>query len=322
MSFWKGGSLSGRVTPEETKNQPSETVLQGGQKIGCACRWTRTLLLSGLLATLGLTGCGANSGGGNAVAIVNLEKVLKMTGADLEMNNAMQEREKQIRSGLANFQQQIEEAYNKKKDELGETPTDEQLRELQELQNQLVMQGQQARNQANQSLNNFQQDLFEGFQQQVGPVSLEVAKEKGFAIVLGQNPSILAFDTTIDITDDVIDRMKKMKPGSLDQAEGDSPSGLPLRPPASTPGAPSQPAQPSGPVSITPPLKTPAAPELPPQEPAPTDSPTPTPEPEKKPELEPTSEPEAEKKPETKPEPETKSEPEAKSDPEPSTNDN
>ncbi len=205
--------------------------------------WLTALCCATLV--MGFTGCGNGGGNSQAVAIVNLDKVLKMTGADLEINNAIQDRETQIRNGLANFQQQLEDALNKKKTEFGETPSEDQKQELQAFQSQLIAQNQQARNQANQSLNNFQQELLESFQQQVSPISLEVAKEKGYAIVLGQNPSILAFDTTIDITDEVIARMK--------QARSDT--GLAT---GQTPGSdgPLRPAAPSGQVPVTPPLKS------------------------------------------------------------------
>lgn len=209
----------------------------------CRGGWLTALCCAALV--MGIAGCGNGGGNSQAVAIVNLDKVLKMTGADLEINNAIQDRETQIRNGLANFQQQLEDALNKKRTEFGENPSEEQKQEIQAFQNQLIAQSQQARNQASQSLNNFQQEMFESFQQQVSPISLEVAKEKGYAIVLGQNPSILAFDTTIDITDEVIARMKQARPAggqSMGQAPG---SDVPLRP-----------AAPSGSVPVTPPLKS------------------------------------------------------------------
>ncbi|WP_261363018.1 OmpH family outer membrane protein [Rubinisphaera margarita] len=226
----------------------------------------RLLVVLSLLAPLSLlVGCGGSSNN-STVAIVNLDTVLKLTGADLEIATAIQEREKQIMAGLTKFQQDLEKQYEEKQQEIGESPTDEQKRELQALLNRLNSQNQQARQQASQNISTFQQDLYERFQEQAGPVSLEVAKEQGYSIVIGQNPSILAFDTSVDITDLVVERMKAMKTEGGSAAPGGEAPATPGLPPnggdatpIAPPGAPvTPPATPiTPPASLTP--STPAA---------------------------------------------------------------
>ncbi len=227
----------------------------------------RLFVVLSLLAPLSLlVGCGGSSSN-STVAIVNLDTVLKLTGADLEIATAIQEREKQIMAGLTKFQQDLESQYEAKQKEIGESPTDEQKRELQSLLNRLNAQNQQARQQASQNISTFQQDLYERFQEQAGPVSLEVAKEQGYSIVIGQNPSILAFDTSVDITDLVVERMKTMKaeggPTTAPSAEDATAApGLPQTGGDATPIAPGAPVTPPAtpitpPASLTP--STPAA---------------------------------------------------------------
>jgi len=204
-------------------------------------------LLAVLFAALCLTGCGNNGAESKAVAIVDLDRVLKMTGTDLEIQNAVQERQTRIRDDLSKFQKRLEEAWTAKRDEFGEEPSEEQQGQLQQFLVRLNQESQQAQSQAQQNVTQFRQDLYQTFQEQVSPISLEVAKEQGYSIVLGQNPSILAFDTTIDITDAVVERMKQLQQESAAGLSSDGPL---------TGGEEGAPVESGGPISITPQLKT------------------------------------------------------------------
>ncbi|MBR9800377.1 hypothetical protein GYB59_01160 [bacterium] len=205
-----------------------------------------------LIAALCFSGCGNNSADSKAVAIVDLDRVLKMTGTDLEIQNAVQERQTRIRDDLATFQKRLEDAWNTKKAEFGEEPSEEQQNQLQQFLIRLNQESQQAQSQAQANVSQFRQELYQTFQDQVSPISLEVAKEQGFSIVFGQNPSILAFDTSIDITDAVVERMKQLQQENAAGLGGEAPAT----------GGEDAPALPGAP-SITPKLQDPAPTETP-----------------------------------------------------------
>ncbi len=195
-----------------------------------------------------LAGCGETKTNSKAVAVLNMETVAMMTGADLSMQKAVQERNKQLSEGLSEFQAKIEEAWKKKQKEFGDKPTEEQRKQLDQYLRSLRNQSMEARDKTRQNLMQFQQELANKFRELVSPISLEVAKEHGYSIVIIENPSLIAFDTAINITDLVVERMKQTKGESsglpaVENKAGSSPeSKLPeLKQPTLPPLAPAQP---------------------------------------------------------------------------------
>ncbi len=202
-----------------------------------------------ILLAATLTGCGETKTTSKAVAVLNMETVAMMTGADLSMQKAIQERNKQLNEGLSEYQAKIEAAWKEKQKEFGEKPTEEQTRKLSRIFQDLKNQSMQAQEKTRQNLLRFQQELANKFRELVSPISLEIAKEHGYSVVIIENPSLIAFDTAINITDLVVERMKETRgdTSGLPTVEGTlkSPaaeSKLPeLKQPNLTPLAPAQP---------------------------------------------------------------------------------
>ncbi len=174
-----------------------------------------------LLATM-LTGCGETKTTSKAVAVLNIETVAMMTGADLNMQKAMQERNKQINEDLADYQSKIQATWKAEQEKVGEKPTEEQAKQLERTFQNLSVQSRQAQAKARENLASFQQELSIKFRELVSPISLEIAKEHGYSIVIIENPSLIAFDTAINITDLVVERMKETqgKSSGLPTVEG------------------------------------------------------------------------------------------------------
>ncbi|MBL4886831.1 MAG: OmpH family outer membrane protein [Planctomycetaceae bacterium] len=186
-----------------------------------------------ILLAATLAGCGETKTTSKAVAIVNLNTVAMMTGADLDMNKVVQERNKQLAAQLDQFEMDIDKQWKAKQDEFGKEPTEEQKQELGQVFQELGNRARQARAETQQNLVKFQQELATKFRELIKPISLEVAKEQGYSIVIIESPNILAFDVSINITDMVVERMKSMK--------AETTSGLPatnssLGTPSATPG--------------------------------------------------------------------------------------
>jgi len=164
-----------------------------------------------ILLAASLTGCGETKTTSKAVAVLNMETVAMMTGADLSMQKAVQERNKQLNEGLSAYQAKIEAAWKEKQKEFGDKPNEEQTRKLSRIFQELKSQSMQAEEKSRQNLIRFQQELANKFRELVSPISLEIAKEHGYSIVIIENPSLIAFDTAINITDLVVERMKETK---------------------------------------------------------------------------------------------------------------
>ncbi|MCA8988054.1 MAG: OmpH family outer membrane protein [Planctomycetaceae bacterium] len=237
------------------------------------------LLLTGIIA-----GCGGSGAETSTIAIVDMDTVLTMTGRDLTLQTALQERSQQIRTKLNDFQQGLEKAFADKQKSFGETPTDEQKQELQDLFNQLNLQNERAKASTEQNLRAFQQEIYQQFQSEVNAVCLELARSQGYELVLAKSPQVLAYSNTIDITDAVVEQVKQLKTdapvvgGTQPPTAGGS--AIPgLMPSTNTPIAP--PAQPgnnsltpSGSTTIAPVITPPATTSTPA---APAESSTPAP---------------------------------------------
>lgn len=154
---------------------------------------------------------GKSSGAG--VAVVDLDRVTTEIGRDVTITQALQQQKANLSSQLNNLQTSLQEALATKKKEFGESPTEEQLKALQDLEKENNSKVSQAEMQSQQSLSQLQQQLLNDLRDEVRPIAAEVARKRGALLVLIPNPAIvLSADNSIEITDDVIG---KLRPGSL-----------------------------------------------------------------------------------------------------------
>ncbi len=164
-----------------------------------------------ILLAVSFSGCGGTKTENKAVAVLNMQTVAMMTGADLSMQKAVQERRRQLNEGLAEYQDKLQATWKEKQKEFGDKPTEEQRKQLDQILRNLNRQSMQAEEKSRQNLMQFQQELVNKFRELVSPISLEVAKEHGYSVVIIENPNLIAFDTAINITDLVVERLKETK---------------------------------------------------------------------------------------------------------------
>lgn len=163
-----------------------------------------------------VAGCGAQganqtapavTGGGGAV-VVNLQDVLQRLGRDAELNKSLQEKQQEQRQQLAGYTSTLRQQYEDKKAEFGDNPNEEQQRQLQALQVEMNLRLRQAQAQTNAEFTEYQKQLVSRFREQVKPVAREIAAERNANIVLARDDGVvLSFDASIDITDEVVERM-------------------------------------------------------------------------------------------------------------------
>ncbi|HLJ12493.1 MAG TPA: OmpH family outer membrane protein [Planctomycetaceae bacterium] len=142
------------------------------------------------------------------VGVVDLDVVAKRIGRDIEMQKAVQDEMDSLNGKLATLQTSLNRIYEEKRDKLGESPTEEQLKDLQAWQDRTSAQLLESRRKAEVDLSNYRQSLIERFREQAKPVLREVADARGLSIVVPKNNGLLlSIDPAVEITDEVAKRM-------------------------------------------------------------------------------------------------------------------
>lgn len=179
-------------------------------------------LLYPLLAMLaGIYLCGCNSDESQpssattesgTVAVVDLDHLARSLGRDIEMVDSIKQAAGQLNSQLKVIQAQWEEEISDKKSEFGEEEelTDEQSQTLLKMQTVGNLKLNQLRQQAQAKLRGHQLGLVKRYQDDIRPIAEEIAKEKGFSVVISKNQAVLlTFDDSVDITEEVGKRLSE-----------------------------------------------------------------------------------------------------------------
>lgn len=158
---------------------------------------------------LSVIGCNRNSNSGNGpVAVVDLDAVASKLGKDKQILQMIEQRQVSLNEQVVATQNSLVQQLNKKKAEFGEVSEDE-AKELVQLQNKANTILASTRTQAQSNLTNFQQDVVNRFRAEVKPIAMELATKKGCRVVLSKNDTVVfAFDQTVDITDEVVAQLQ------------------------------------------------------------------------------------------------------------------
>ena len=148
---------------------------------------------------------GVKAGG---VAILDLDEVAKRFGCDKQMGTSIQQREASLNQQLASIKASYEKQIAERRQEFGDTPTDEQAKLLADIRRQAGASLNKVRQQAKNNLNQHGSLLIQGFRKEIKPIAREVAREKGLSIIVTKNDSVVFdYDTTVDITEGVIEKL-------------------------------------------------------------------------------------------------------------------
>jgi Skp family chaperone for outer membrane proteins len=174
-----------------------------------------TIVVAGLAALA--AGCGfkpgetteakaARSVGG--VGVVDLDMVAKRLGRDIEMGNEVQERLTSLNTKLNTLRESLRRLYDEKKDRFGDSPTEEQEKELQGTRDRMDQQLLELKRKSEIELANYRQALIDQFREQAKPVLRDVAAARGLSIVIPKNNGLLlSIDPAVEITDEVAAKM-------------------------------------------------------------------------------------------------------------------
>jgi Skp family chaperone for outer membrane proteins len=142
------------------------------------------------------------------VGVVDLDKVAKVIGRDIEMKQKVDEHVETLNSQLSTLQGALRRQYDEKREKFGDEPTDEQLKELEASENLMERQLLEKKRKAEGELSVFRQKLVDRFREQAKPVLREVAAARGLSIVVPKNDGLLlSIDPACEITDEVAAKM-------------------------------------------------------------------------------------------------------------------
>lgn len=198
------------------------------------------LVLTG--AAVWLTGCGMQFGGSSAsstrggLAVVDLDKVAAETGKSIQMKEVFELQENSVKQQLAQAQFSATSQLEAKSKDFGETPTEEQQKELAQFRYKANTAFGNLQNQAGTKLNQYRQDQIAKFRTEIKPIAQEIALKRGLSVVIPKNDGLLlAVDPGVDITEDVIKAYREKRPAPTTAPAAASPTTQSAAKPAAVP---------------------------------------------------------------------------------------
>lgn len=189
-----------------------------------------------------LTGCGMQFGKSSAtsatggLAVVDLEKVASETGKSIQFKEMLQATESVLNQQLAQATNNAKSQLGEKAKELGEAPTEEQQKQFAKTRYEYATALNQLQTQAGSKFNQYKMDQVAKFRAEIKPIALEIARERGLSVVVPKNDGLLlAVDSGVDITEDVIKAYREKRP-----AAAAAPAAATAPKPAKAPEAPAK----------------------------------------------------------------------------------
>ncbi len=168
-----------------------------------------------LTLAIGLSGCDRmqlempQSAQAAEIAVLDLLAVAKALGRDDDFKKQLESAGKQLGEQLTQVSTVLQTQLREEQAKLGENPTDEERGKLRQMAVDAQRKIQQSQLQARQKARQFQLQLATRFRQDVQPVAAEIARAKGASVIMLAN-SLMWFEPAIDITADVIGKMRSM----------------------------------------------------------------------------------------------------------------
>lgn len=147
------------------------------------------------------------------VAVLDIDLVAEKTGHKQKINETLQVLRGDLESELRGMQEKLRTQLEESKDKLGDKPSSEQQQELAQMLTKAQQEFQTLQKKASSSFKMQQAKLVKELRDKIRPIAMDIAKKRGIKIVLLRSDVlILAHDSSIDITNDVIDEVNKLAP--------------------------------------------------------------------------------------------------------------
>ncbi len=162
---------------------------------------TRILVLG--LFTFAIAGCQPNAG--STIAIVDLEVVAEKLGKTKEMQTKIEQRQQELNQSLQQAKLTIQEQLQSAASKLGDMPDDAAKLLYLALEQEGKQRLESFRMEGENALMQFRLKVVQEFRDAMKPLSLEVAEQNGFAIVLTKTDTVVfAYSNEVDITDRLV----------------------------------------------------------------------------------------------------------------------
>lgn len=152
-------------------------------------------------------------GGGRSspgVVLLNLDRAFRDSGRAAALTETMKIEQAALSSKLGGLRADLENMISTKKKEFGDSPNEQQQKDLKRLDEELVVKIRQATEKNQQQLQQFVGESITQFRQEVKPIAEKVAAKHNASIVLNlTTEQIISFNYSSDITDEVVAALQK-----------------------------------------------------------------------------------------------------------------
>lgn len=164
-----------------------------------------------------VTGCGQMSGSPAAsrggMAVVDLDKVAIDTGRDIRLNQSLETARNSLNETYSKSVESAKSIIDTKKKEFGEQPSDDEKKQLANMERNAVSQLSQIQNAAQAKYEQYKQTQIARFRNELKPIAQEIAAKRGLSIVIPKNEGLLlSVDPGVDITEDVVKVLREKHP--------------------------------------------------------------------------------------------------------------
>ena len=157
-----------------------------------------------LAVTLLIAGCDQLPGARSSTLVVDLAAVAKATGQEDSMQVRAQAAREEINIQLGEAGRNLEQQIQEERDKIGDSPTQEQEQQLQQMALQAQQQYGQLQAEAQQQAQQFEVNLVLEFREAVKPFAEKIARSRGGGIILLADQTVFWLDPEIDLTGEII----------------------------------------------------------------------------------------------------------------------
>jgi len=161
-----------------------------------------------LVATLLIAGCDRLPGGGSDTLVVDLAAVAKATGQEESMQARSQVAREEINAQLGEAGRNLEQQIQEERTRIGDSPTQEQELQFQQMAYQAQQQYGQLQAEAQQQTQQFEVNLVLEFREAVKPFAEKIARSHGGSIILLADQTVFWLDPDIDLTGEIITALR------------------------------------------------------------------------------------------------------------------
>lgn len=174
-----------------------------------------------ILGAMATAGCNPLADGAQ-IAVIDLAATAKATGQDAVMEQQMEAARVELGGQLTQIAGDLEKKLQDEQSRLGGATAASREKDFQQLAAQARQQLAQTQALAQQKAQEFQQGLVTKYRQAVQPIAAEIARSKGASVVLVVDPTMLWFEPGVDITDEVIAKLRAQATEVPEPAAGKS----------------------------------------------------------------------------------------------------